>query len=93
MLQKDIEEVLLSEEQLQEKIGQLGAQLTEEYQDKFPLLIGVLKGAMPFMTDLMKRIDTYVEIDFMDVSSYGNATVSSGEVNTVKRNQSKSLLY
>ena len=69
MLQKDIEEVLLSEEQLQEKIGQLGAQLTEEYQDKFPLLIGVLKGAMPFMTDLMKRIDTYVEIDFMDVSS------------------------
>ncbi|HIX43473.1 hypoxanthine phosphoribosyltransferase [Kurthia sp. 3B1D] len=84
MLQKDIEEVLLSEEQLQEKIGQLGAQLTEEYQDKFPLLIGVLKGAMPFMTDLMKRIDTYVEIDFMDVSSYGNATVSSGEVKILK---------
>ena len=84
MLQKDIEEVLLSEEQLQEKIGQLGAQLTEEYQDKFPLLIGVLKCAMPFMTDLMKRIDTYVEIDFMDVSSYGNATVSSGEVKILK---------
>ena len=61
MLQKDIEEVLLSEEQLQEKIGQLGAQLTEEYQDKFPLLI-----------------------DFMDVSSYGNATVSSGEVKILK---------
>jgi hypoxanthine phosphoribosyltransferase len=84
MLQKDIEEVLISEEQLQEKIGELGAQLTEEYQDKFPLLIGVLKGAMPFMTDLMKRIDAYVEIDFMDVSSYGNATVSSGEVKILK---------
>ena len=84
MLQKDIEEVLISEETLQEKIGELGAQLTEEYQDKFPLLIGVLKGAMPFMTDLMKRIDTYVEIDFMDVSSYGNATVSSGEVKILK---------
>ena len=84
MLQKDIEEVLLSEEQLQEKINELGAQLTEEYQDKCPLLIGVLKGAMPFMTDLMKRIDTYVEIDFMDVSSYGNATVSSGEVKILK---------
>lgn len=84
MLQKDIEEVLISEEQLQEKIADLGAQLTEEYQDKFPLLIGVLKGAMPFMTDLMKRMDTYVEIDFMDVSSYGNATVSSGEVKILK---------
>lgn len=84
MLQKDIEEVLISEEQLQEKIAELGAQLTEEYQDKFPLLIGVLKGAMPFMTDLMKRMDTYVEIDFMDVSSYGNATVSSGEVKILK---------
>ncbi|WP_010291132.1 hypoxanthine phosphoribosyltransferase [Kurthia massiliensis] len=84
MLQKDIEEVLISEETLQEKIGELGAQLTEEYQDKFPLLIGVLKGAMPFMTDLMKRIDAYVEIDFMDVSSYGNATVSSGEVKILK---------
>lgn len=84
MLQNDIEEVLISEEQLQEKINELGTQLTAEYQDKFPLLIGVLKGAMPFMTDLMKRIDAYVEIDFMDVSSYGNATVSSGEVKILK---------
>ncbi len=84
VLQNDIEEVLISEEQLQEKIQELGAQLTAEYQDKFPLLIGVLKGAMPFMTDLMKRIDAYVEIDFMDVSSYGNATVSSGEVKILK---------
>lgn len=47
-------------------------------------MIGVLKGAMPFMADLMKRIDTYVEVDFMDVTSYGNATVSSGEVKIVK---------
>ena len=43
-----------------------------------------LKGAMPFMTDLMKRFDSYIEIDFMDVSSYGNATVSSGEVKILK---------
>ncbi|GED20987.1 hypoxanthine phosphoribosyltransferase [Kurthia gibsonii] len=84
MLQKDIEEVLISEEQLQEKMKELGAQLTADYQDKFPLLVGVLKGAMPFMADLMKRIDAYVEIDFMDVTSYGNATVSSGEVKIVK---------
>ncbi|MFJ8264253.1 hypoxanthine phosphoribosyltransferase [Rummeliibacillus sp. NPDC094406] len=84
MLQKDIENVLISEEELQNKIKELGESLTLEYQDKFPLLIGVLKGAMPFMADLMKRIDAYVEIDFMDVTSYGNATVSSGEVKIVK---------
>ncbi|HWI50008.1 MAG TPA: hypoxanthine phosphoribosyltransferase [Rummeliibacillus sp.] len=84
MLQKDIEKVLISEEELQNKIQELGESLTAEYQDKFPLLIGVLKGAMPFMADLMKRIDSYVEIDFMDVTSYGNATVSSGEVKIVK---------
>ena len=84
MLEKDIEEILISEERLQEKARELGATLTRDYQDKYPLAIGVLKGAMPFMGDLMKRIDCYVEMDFMDVSSYGNATVSSGEVKIVK---------
>lgn len=84
MLQKDIEEVLISEEQLQTTIKGLGEQLTADYQDKFPLLVGVLKGAMPFMADLMKHIDAYLEIDFMDVTSYGNATVSSGEVKILK---------
>lgn len=84
MLQKDIEEVLISEEQLQEKARELGEMLARDYQDKYPLAIGVLKGAMPFMGDLMKRMDSYVEMDFMDVSSYGNATVSSGEVKIVK---------
>lgn len=84
MLQKDIEEVLISEEQLQTTIKGLGEQLTADYQDKFPLLVGVLKGAMQFMADLMKHIDAYLEIDFMDVTSYGNATVSSGEVKILK---------
>lgn len=84
MLGKDIEEILITEEQIQEKINELGKMLTKEYEDKFPLAIGVLKGALPFMSDLLKRIDAYVELDFMDVSSYGNATVSSGEVKIVK---------
>ncbi|EDL63264.1 hypoxanthine phosphoribosyltransferase [Bacillus sp. SG-1] len=84
MLNKDIEKVLITEEELQEKIKKLGAELTEEYKDSFPLAIGVLKGAMPFMGDLLKRMDTYLEMDFMDVSSYGNSTVSSGEVKIVK---------
>lgn len=84
MLQKDIEEILISEERLQEKACELGETLTNDYKDKYPLAIGVLKGAMPFMGDLMKRFDGYVEMDFMDVSSYGNATVSSGEVKIIK---------
>jgi len=65
-------------------VKELGAILTEEYKNKFPLAIGVLKGAMPFMADLIKHINTYLEIDFMDVSSYGNKTVSSGEVKIIK---------
>lgn len=84
MLAKDIEEILISEEEISQKVDELGAKLTEEYKDKFPLAIGVLKGALPFMSDLIKRMDVYLELDFMDVSSYGNATVSSGEVKIVK---------
>lgn len=80
----DIEKVLITEEEIQEKIKELAATLTNEYKDKFPLVIGVLKGALPFMADLVKRIDTYLEIDFMDVSSYGGKTVSSGEVKIIK---------
>lgn len=84
MIGNDIEQILITEEELQTKIRELGETLTAEYADKFPLAIGVLKGAMPFMGDLMKRMDTYIEMDFMDVSSYGTATVSSGEVKIVK---------
>lgn len=84
MLENDIKEVLISAEELDEKVSELGAQLTEEYKDKYPLAIGILKGALPFMGDLLKKMDVYVELDYMDVSSYGNATVSSGEVKIVK---------
>ncbi|MEI5909511.1 hypoxanthine phosphoribosyltransferase [Bacillus spongiae] len=83
-MKQDIEKVLFSEEEIQIKIKELGAQLTTDYQDRFPLAICVLKGAMPFMGDLIKRMDTYLEMDFMDVSSYGASTVSSGEVKIVK---------
>ncbi|UTL72828.1 hypoxanthine phosphoribosyltransferase [Bacillus halotolerans] len=84
MMKHDIETVLISEEEIQEKVKELGADLTSEYQDKFPLAIGVLKGPLPFMADLIKHIDTYLEMDFMDVSSYGKSTVSSGEVKIIK---------
>ncbi|KSU76524.1 hypoxanthine phosphoribosyltransferase [Fictibacillus enclensis] len=80
----EIKEVLISEEALQEKIKDLGKQLSEDYQDRFPLVVGVLKGALPFMADLIKRMDIHLEIDLMAVSSYGASTVSSGEVKIIK---------
>lgn len=84
MLDKDIEKVLVTEEEIKNRCVELGKQLTEEYRDKNPLVVGVLKGAVPFMADIIRCIDTHLEIDFMDVSSYGNATISSGEVKIVK---------
>ncbi|GAE31764.1 hypoxanthine-guanine phosphoribosyltransferase [Halalkalibacter hemicellulosilyticusJCM 9152] len=84
MMKDEIKEVLISEEQIQSKCLELGRQITEEYEGRFPLVIGVLKGALPFMADLTKRIDTHLEMDFMDVSSYGKGTVSSGEVKIIK---------
>lgn len=84
MLDKDIEKVLVSEEEIRKRCEELGAVLTKEYEGKNPLVVGVLKGAVPFMADLIRAIEAHLEIDFMDVSSYGNATISSGEVKIVK---------
>lgn len=84
MMHKDINEVLITKEDIADKCAEIGRQLTEEYKGKFPLVIGVLKGATPFMADLSRYIDTHVEMDFMDVSSYGSGTRSSGEVKIVK---------
>lgn len=83
-MKEDIEKILITEEEIDQKVREIGAQLTVEYEGKFPLAIGVLKGATTFMTDLLKRIDTHLEVDFMDVSSYGRSRVSSGEVKILK---------
>lgn len=83
-MKNDILEVLITEEEISQKCSELGEMLTKEYEGKFPLVIGVLKGATPFMADLVRKIDTHLEIDFMDVSSYGSGTRSSGEVKIVK---------
>ena len=80
MLEKDIERILISQEEIQVGCNELGKELTEIYQNTNPLVV----GAVPFMADIVRSIDTYLELDFMDVSSYGNATVSSGEVKIVK---------
>jgi len=81
---QDIQKVLISEEEINEKVRELGAELSEQYRDRNPLVVCILKGAAPFMTDLIKRMEIPLEMDFMDVSSYGNSTKSSGEVKIVK---------
>ncbi|MFB1051043.1 hypoxanthine phosphoribosyltransferase [Paraliobacillus sp. JSM ZJ581] len=83
-MHKDIEKILVSQQEIEEKCKDLGQQLSEEYQDRFPLAIGVLKGALPFMSDILRCMDTYLEMDFMDVSSYGEDMRSSGEVKIEK---------
>jgi hypoxanthine phosphoribosyltransferase len=77
-------EVVVTAQDLRTRVAQLGAEITADYQGRTPLLIGVLKGAMMFMTDLAREISLPLEIDFMAVSSYGNATRSSGVVRIVK---------
>lgn len=80
----DIKETLISKEAIAEKCAEIGRQLTTEYDGKFPLVIGVLKGALPFMSDVIRYTETHLEMDFMDVSSYGSGMRSSGEVKIVK---------
>ncbi|KXB33754.1 hypoxanthine phosphoribosyltransferase [Aerococcus christensenii] len=79
-----MQEILIPADELQARIKELGKELAIEYKDKNPLLVCILKGGMPFMADLMKNMDILLEIDFMDVSSYGDAFESSGEVKIVK---------
>jgi hypoxanthine phosphoribosyltransferase len=76
--------VLLTQEQLITRIREIGAQLTEDYSGRRPLLVGVLRGAYAFLTDLAFAIDLPVEIDFIAVSSYGSSTRTSGVVRLVK---------
>lgn len=83
-MQNDIEKILVSEAELQKRTQELGKELSEVYRDKDPLVVGILKGAIPFLSDLTKAMDVKLEMDFMDVSSYGNAMVSSGEVKILK---------
>lgn len=81
-IQEDVEEVLISEEQIKEAVKRLARRIDEDLasSDKELLLLGILKGSVVFMGDLMKELRTPVQIDFMKVSSYGASTVSSGEL-------------
>lgn len=83
-MRDDIKEVYFTEEQLHEKVAELGARITEDYRDKNPLIVSVLKGSYVFMADLTRAIDTPCNVDFMVVSSYGKGTKTSGEVQIIK---------
>lgn len=83
-MNQDIAKILVTTEQINDAVARLGQELTAEYRDKNPLVIGVLRGAAPFMIDLIRAMDCYMEIDFMAVSSYGDDTESSGTVKIIK---------
>ena len=84
MLEKDIQEVLFSQQQLEERVDQIAQEITRDYAGKEIVLISVLRGSFVFMADLCRRIDLPCTIDFMSVSSYGKGTSSTGQVQITK---------
>ncbi|MBX4261797.1 hypoxanthine phosphoribosyltransferase [Clostridium estertheticum] len=83
-MNNDIKEVLYNEDQLRDKIRQMGEKVSKDYYGKDLILIGILKGSVIFMSDLLKEITIPCKMDFMAVSSYGNSTKTSGVVRILK---------
>jgi hypoxanthine phosphoribosyltransferase len=79
-IEKDIAEILIGTEELQAKVAELGRQISEDYRGRTPLLICLLRGAVVFLSDLIRAVDIPLEMDFMAISSYGDSTASSGVV-------------
>ena len=84
MIDSRIGRIVVGEDELRERVATLGKEITADYADRPPLLVGVLKGACMFMSDLSRAIDLPVEFDFMAVASYGSSTRTSGVVRIVK---------
>ena len=83
-MQDDILRVLVTETELRDKVKELGAQITRDYQGREPLFLGVLKGCFVFMADLVRSVDLRSGLDFMAVSSYGSGTSTTGAVKITK---------
>lgn len=83
-IERDVAEVLVSKEEIMAAVERIGKAVTEDFRGENLIVIGILKGAFAFMADLIQAIDLPMEIDFMDVSSYGTSTTSSGEVRILK---------
>lgn len=88
-MERDIQEVLFTEEQLRARIAELGEELTRDYADKDPVIVGVLKGVVVFYADMIRQIKTHCEMDFMVISSY-SGTDSTGSV-VVKKDVSADI--
>ena len=84
MIHADVEEVLLTGEQVQARVAELGAQLAADYEGRDPVLVSVLKGSIIFLADLVRAMPIPLSIDLMEVSSYGASTESSGQVRILK---------
>ncbi len=83
-MENDIEKVLISQKELEDRVAKLGEQISADYAGKCPTLVSVLRGSYIFMADLTRHIKPFCQVDFMAVSSYGSGTVSSGQVNIIK---------
>lgn len=84
MMVDDIARVYFTEEELKDKVHELGQELSREYAGKYPIFVSVLKGSFVFMADLMREVDIYCDVDFMTVSSYGRGTTTTGAVKIIK---------
>lgn len=82
-MQEDMKYILLTSDEIQARVREIGQQITRDYPDEAPLLVCILKGSVVFFADLIRAIDLKINIEFMTASSYGNATVSSGVVKVV----------
>lgn len=80
----ELGEILIDEQRIQERVAQLGMQITRDYRGRSPLFVGILRGATVFHSDLIRHVDLKLAIDFIAVSSYGAATRSSGQVQLIK---------
>ena len=84
MIHADVEEVLLSGDEVQTRVGELGAQLAADYEGRDPVLVSVLKGSIIFLADLVRAMPIPLSVDLMEVSSHGSSTESSGQVRILK---------
>ena len=83
-IKDDLQVIYFTEEQIENRIKELGLEITEDYKDRNLIIITLLKGAAPFSCELMKNIDCYLRTDYLIASSYGGNTYSSGDINIVK---------
>ena len=83
-IHEDVQEVLLTEDQIQGRVAEMGMELAHDYADRQPVLVSVLKGSIVFLADLVRAMPIPLSIDLMEVSSYGTSTESSGQVRILK---------